>query len=105
MARVTLSKWCLPMLTDEKLKDGFIDGIIKIIKGEKVQDSNSHMRDVFSLLTNQPKVIPGIPNFNRTGIPPKEVARYELIQGGMVPSTGLDHGYQGLDFKPITTLE
>ena len=93
--------------SDTDIKDEFIAGIICISKGKEPQASCSHMEKVFYNLVHghTAKVIPGIPKFDSTGMKNSELDRYNKIQAGKVPSTGLDLSYTDLTFKPITTLD
>ena len=107
MKSVTLGQIHIPILKNENQKEEFIAGIISILQGKEPQASSAHMEDIFNLLVHghTPKIIPGIPKFDPTGMNKSELDRYNKIQAGKVPSTGLDHGYPDLKFKPITTLE
>lgn len=104
---ITLHKKHLSVLTHESMKDEFISGIINLLQGEEPKATCSHMETVFYLLAHDQssKVIPGIPKFDPTGMKQSELERYHHVQAGKVPSTGLDHSYIDLKFKPITTLE
>ena len=107
MNSVTLLERHIPILTDADLKDEFIAGIISILQGKEPQVSYPILKDIFYLLVHghTAKVIPGIPKFDQTGMKKSELDRYNKLQAGKVPSTGLDHSYKDLQFKPITTLE
>ena len=106
MKTVTLLERHIPILTDENLKHELVSGITSILQGEEPQASCTHMENVFYNLVHGPtaKAIPGIPKFDPTGMKKSELARYNKIQAGKVPSTGLNHSYADLKFKPIKTL-
>ena len=106
MKSVTLAGVHIKMLENADLKDEFIAGLNSISKGKEPQASCPFMKDVFYSLVHGPtaKVIPGIPKFDPTGMKKSERDRYNKVQAGKVPSTGLDHKYKDLNFKPITTL-
>ena len=105
--KVTLEKRHIHCLTNNDLKDEFVAGITSILQGQEAQASCSHMEKVFYNLVHghTAKVIPGIPKFDSTGMKNSELDRYNKVQAGKVPSTGLDHSYKDLQFKPITSLE
>lgn len=107
MQDVTLQKWCIPILKDENLKDEFIAGVTSIMQGKEPKASCPFMKDVFFDLVHgrRPKIIPGIPQFDPTGMKKNELDRYKKVQAGKVHSSGLDHSYTDLKFKPITTLD
>ena len=107
MTTITLQKKHLPILSNKDMKDEFVTGLASILKGEEPQTSDSFMKKVFYDLVHgkKPKVIPGIPQFDPTGMKKNELDRYKKVQAGMVPSGGLDHRYADLQFKPIKTLK
>jgi hypothetical protein len=108
MQDITLPKWCIPILKNENLKDEFVAGVISIMQGEEPKASCPYMEEVFFDLVHgrrRPKVIPGIPQFDPTGMKNNELERYKKVQAGKVPSGGLNHSYKNLQFKPITTLD
>jgi len=107
MESITLLKRHVTILKDPQLIDEFIAGIISIFQGKEAQASCSYMETVFNLLVHgqRPKIIVGIPEFNSAGMKKSELERYNQVQAGKVPATGLDHSYTDLQFKPITTLE
>jgi hypothetical protein len=107
MKTVTLGQVHIPILKNENQKDEFVAGMISILQEKEPKASSSYMEDIFNLLIHGPiaKVIPGIPQFDPTGMKKSELARYNKIQAGKVPSGGLDHRYTDLQFKPITTLD
>ena len=108
MKSVTIPERHIRMLenADTDLKLEYITGIISTSKGEEPQASCPYMEDVFYSLVHghTAKVIPGIPPFDSTGMKENDLKRYNQVQAGKVPSTGLDHSYENLNFKPITTL-
>ena len=106
MKSVTLGQVHIPILKNENLKDEFVAGIISILQEKEPKASSSYMEDIFNLLIHGPiaKVIPGIPQFDPTGMKKNELDRYNKVQAGKVPSTGLDHSYKDLKFKSMTTL-
>ena len=107
MKTVTLGQVHIPILKNENQKDEFVAGIISILQEKEPKASSSDMEDIFNLLVHGPiaKVISGIPHYDPTEIKKSELDRYNKLQAGKVPSTGLDHSYKDLKFKPITTLE
>jgi len=107
MDSITLHKKHLPILTDEKLKDEFVAGVISILQGEEAKASTGKMALVFGSLVYQKKlnIIHGIPRFDPKGMKESELDRYNQVQAGKVPSSGLEHSYADLQFKPITTLD
>jgi len=107
MDSITLKKHHIHTLTNESLREEFIAGIVSLLQGKEPKATCSHMEDVFDFLAHYqgPKVIPGIPRFDPAGITKNELERYNRVQAGKVPSTGLDHSYKDLKFKPITTLD
>ena len=104
METVTLGKRHASILINKDLKDEFGTGIACILRGEEPQASCPYMEDVFFELVHgrRPKVIPGIPKYDPTGMNKAELDRYKKVQAGMVPSDGIDHRYTDLKFKPIT---
>ena len=107
METITLQKRHALILTDKNFKDEFVTGLASILQGEDPQTSCSHMDNVFYNLVHgqKPKIIPGIPEFDPTGMNKNELDRYKKVQAGKVPSDGLDHRYTGLQVKPITSLD
>ena len=107
MKDINLPKWCVPILENEDLKDEFVAGVTSIMQGKAPKASCPYMEEVFYDLVHgrRPKVIPGIPQFDPTGMKKNELERYKKVQAGKVPSSGLDHSYKNLQFKPITTLD
>ena len=107
MDSITLHKKHLSILKDINTKDEFVAGIISLLQGEEVEASTGKMELAFASLVYQQKlnIIPGIPRFDPAGITKNELERYNRVQAGKVPSTGLDHSYKDLKFKPITTLD
>lgn len=107
MNTVTLQKQHIRILKNKSIKDEFITAIISILQDEEPQASCSFMEDVFYDLVNyqKPKIIPGIPQFDPTGMKNNELVRYKQVQAGKVPSNGLNRSYKSLKFKAITTLE
>jgi hypothetical protein len=105
--KVTIPERHLPILTDADLKDEYMSGITSILQGEEPQASCPFMEDVFLNLVHghKPKIIPGIPKFDPSGMRDSELDRYKKVQAGMVPSTGLDYSYTDLKFKPVTGLD
>ena len=88
MISITLQKKHLPILSNKDMKDEFVTGLVSILKEEEAQTSSSFMKKVFSDLVHdkKPKVIPGIPQFDQTGLKKNELDRYKKVQAGKVPS-------------------
>ena len=107
MKSVTLGQIHIPILKNANQKDEFVAGIISILQDQEPQASCSFLKDIFKLLVHGPmaKVIPGIPRFDPTGMKKNMLDRYNHVQDGKVPSSGLGHGYKDLNFRPITTLK
>jgi len=107
MNTVTLQRQHIPILKNKSIKDEFVTAIISILQDEEPQASCPFMKDVFYDLVHgqKPKIIPGIPQFDPTGMKKNELYRYKKVQAGKVPSDGLDHRYTDLQFKPITILD
>lgn len=107
MDSIILHKKHLSILTDKNMKDEFVSGIVSLLLGEEPNTTCSYMELVFASLVYQQKrnTIPGIPRFDPAGITKNELERYNHVQAGKVPATGLEHSYKDLKFKPITTLD
>ena len=107
MKPVTLAGVHIKILenADSVKRDELIAGIIHISKGKEPPVS-CFWKDVFDSLVkgHTPKGIPGIPQFDHKGMKESELDRYNKVQAGKIPSTGLNHRYKDLNFQPITTL-
>ena len=107
MKTVTLGQVHIPILKNENQKDEFVAGIISILQEKEPRGSCTYMETVFYNLVHghTAKAISGIPKFDQTGMKNSELDRYNKIQAGKVPSTGLNHSYNNLKYKSITKLD
>lgn len=105
MKSVTLQERHISLLTNDNFKDEFTAGIISILRGEEPQASCTYMERVFFNLVHGTMAIPGIPKFDPTGMGNADLGRYNKVQSGKAPSSGLGDTYKDLNFEPIATLK